>query len=39
MARLPIPGSDEDRWGDLLNEFLLVGHDDDPCSVVEDEPA
>lgn len=26
MARLPIPGADNDNWGALLNEFLLVGH-------------
>lgn len=24
MARLPQPGSDENVWGDLLNEFLSV---------------
>ena len=22
MARLPVPGSDDDTWGDLLNDFL-----------------
>jgi hypothetical protein len=27
MARLPIPGSDNGAWGDVLNEFLLVSHD------------
>jgi hypothetical protein len=26
MARLPIPGSDKDTWGILLNEFLGVEH-------------
>jgi hypothetical protein len=26
MPRLPIPGADDDAWGDLLNEFLLVEH-------------
>ncbi len=26
MARLPIPRSDADTWGDLLNEFLSVEH-------------
>jgi hypothetical protein len=29
MPRLPIPGSDGDRWGDLLNTFLRVAHRDD----------
>ena len=24
MPRLPIPGADDDAWGDLLNEFLLI---------------
>lgn len=24
MARLPIPGSDNGTWGDILNSFLLV---------------
>jgi hypothetical protein len=26
MPRLPIPGIDADKWGDLLNEFLLTSH-------------
>ena len=26
MARLPLLDSDEDRWGAVLNEFLLVSH-------------
>jgi len=26
MARLPIPGSDDGQWGDVLNDFLLVAH-------------
>jgi len=26
MARLPSPGSDNGNWGDLLNEYLKVGH-------------
>jgi hypothetical protein len=26
MARLPTVGSDSGTWGDLLNEFLQVGH-------------
>jgi len=27
MARLPILGSDEGTWGDILNTFLTVSHD------------
>lgn len=26
MARLPIANADADRWGEVLNEFLRVGH-------------
>lgn len=26
MARLPIPGSDEGTWGDILNDYLLAQH-------------
>jgi hypothetical protein len=29
MARLPKPGSDENVWGDVLNQFLLAGHNAD----------
>ena len=29
MARLPEPGGDADKWADLLNEYLLVGHNPD----------
>jgi hypothetical protein len=29
MARLPIPGSDNGVWGDVLNDFLLVEHNSD----------
>jgi hypothetical protein len=29
MARLPIPGRDDDVWGEVLNEFLRVGHGED----------
>lgn len=29
MSRLPRPGSDEDIWGDILNDFLLVSHNSD----------
>lgn len=26
MARLPVPGSDNGTWGDVLNDFLAVAH-------------
>jgi len=29
MARLPVPGSDDGTWGDLLNDFLVVSHNAD----------
>ncbi len=29
MARLPIPGSDDGNWGDILNEYLSVTHNTD----------
>ncbi|HUS25986.1 MAG TPA: hypothetical protein VMY99_01400 [Nevskiaceae bacterium] len=29
MSRLPQPGSDEDIWGDLLNDFIRVEHGKD----------
>ncbi len=29
MARLPIPGSDDGKWGDILNEYLLAAHKTD----------
>lgn len=29
MTRLPIPGSDGGSWGSILNEFLLVSHNND----------
>jgi|GEM_PF-2002160 len=29
MARLPLPGNDDDIWGDVLNQYLLVGHNAD----------
>lgn len=29
MPRLPVPGSDNGQWGDLLNAFLLVEHNND----------
>lgn len=27
MARLPIPGSDSGKWGEILNEYLSQSHD------------
>lgn len=29
MARLPVSGSDTGTWGDVLNDFLRVEHNDD----------
>jgi len=29
MARLPVPGSDSDQWAQILNDFLLVSHNND----------
>lgn len=29
MARLPVPGSDENTWGDVLNDFLSTSHNAD----------
>lgn len=29
MARLPVPGGDVDEWAAILNEYLLVSHNDD----------
>jgi hypothetical protein len=29
MARLPIPGSDDDTWGNVLNDFLTQAHNTD----------
>jgi hypothetical protein len=29
MTRLPIPGSDDNSWGSILNDFLHVEHNDD----------
>jgi len=29
MARLPVPGSDNEIWGNILNEFLSVEHNTD----------
>lgn len=29
MSRLPVPGSDDGSWGDILNDFLSSAHNDD----------
>jgi hypothetical protein len=29
MARLPTPGSDENTWGTVLNDYLAISHDSD----------
>src|SRR5689334_11989714 len=29
MARLPVSGSDNGTWGDILNDFLVVAHNAD----------
>lgn len=29
MARLPVPGADENAWGDVLNAFLATSHNAD----------
>lgn len=29
MSRLPIPGQDDDVWGDILNDFLGIAHNAD----------
>jgi hypothetical protein len=29
MSRLPIPGSDDNVWGQILNDFLDVAHNPD----------
>lgn len=29
MARLPIPGSDSETWGEILNDYLSVSHNSD----------
>jgi hypothetical protein len=33
MARLPTTGSDLGAWGDLLNQFLQVGHSADGTNI------
>ena len=29
MSRLPVPGSDDGVWGQILNDFLLAAHQAD----------
>ena len=29
MTRLPVPGSDEGSWGQILNDFLIAAHNSD----------
>ena len=29
MTRLPVPGSDEGSWGQILNDFLVAAHNSD----------
>lgn len=38
MARLPVPGGDVDAWAAILNEYLLVSHNDDGTQRVESVP-
>ena len=38
MARLPVPGSDNDIWAELLNEFLRVSHNEDGTQKVDSIP-
>lgn len=33
MAQLPTPGSDSGTWGEILNEFLEVGHSADGLNI------
>ena len=37
MARLPQPGSDDNQWGDILNEFLRVEHNEDGSLRIADQ--
>lgn len=39
MARLPQPGSDDNIWAELLNEYLLVSHNPDGTQRTESIPA
>lgn len=38
MARLPVPGGDVDAWAAILNEYLLVAHNDDGTQKVDSIP-
>jgi hypothetical protein len=38
MARLPQPGGDVDAWSSILNEFLLVSHNEDGTQRVDSIP-
>ncbi len=38
MARLPEPGGDVNAWAEILNEYLLVAHNDDGSQRVESIP-
>jgi len=29
MARLPVPGNDHNKWGEILNAFLRIEHNAD----------
>ncbi len=35
MARLPEVGADNNDWGNVLNEYLLVSHNDDGTQIEE----
>lgn len=38
MARLPQPGSDVGAWAEILNDYLLVSHNDDGTQRIESIP-
>lgn len=38
MARLPVPGSDDFKWAEILNEYLLVSHNEDGTQKVDSIP-
>jgi hypothetical protein len=37
MSRLPVPGSDDDTWGEILNDFLGVEHTKTGALKIRDE--
>lgn len=39
MTRLPIPGSDDGTWGDILNTYLSVEHNTDGTLKLRTDPA